>query len=222
MPEDVARALGAGEGSIVIAGKECRIRPLGATELAEVERECVKQYKREYLETLKANLDLLPATEDPVEYYQRRFDEVLKWDIDNLPPKYAYAEKKIKLTPALKTRVDEILALQEDEQAEKLKRTDATYRIYVRALLDGKMLSEDEYKKLSGATSVPKARIAYSQWWISGNIAGSITFVWAAFRQDGVTKEEIARFIMTPGGQAAIIEIVNDIERLSAPQANFG
>ena len=217
MADDVARALGAGAVEpVMIAGKACKIRPLTAVELCEVERECVKQYKRAYLEDYKANLDLL-AVADPVAHYQEKYDEVMEWDSENLPPRYAYQPDKVALTQPLRNRVAAILDLQDPMTV-----SDKLFRKLVAGALDAKMLAASEYKILAGVTDVPRVKISYSQWWITGNMDGMITFIWVCFRTSGVTKEEVAGELMRAGGTAMVMALSREIETLSAPKASFG
>ena len=88
MSEDVARALGAGGDITTIAGKECKVRPLSIRELTEVERECLKVYKRTFLETFHDNLDLLPDDE-AAGLMSRKLEEASAWDVGDLPSKKA-------------------------------------------------------------------------------------------------------------------------------------
>jgi hypothetical protein len=50
MSEKVARALGAAGESMSCNGKPCEIRPVGIKFLTEVQRECLKQFQRLFLE----------------------------------------------------------------------------------------------------------------------------------------------------------------------------
>lgn len=217
MSEDVARALGAGIAApVIIAGKECKVRPLTALELCEVERECVKQYKRAYLEDYKANLDLLEVA-DRGARFQEKYDEVMEWDTENLPTRFAYQPEKIALTPAFRAEIANIMSLTEPDKV-----SDKVMRKYGAAMLDGKMISIARYKELTGVDQVPRVSIAYTNWWITGSVDGMITFIWVCFKPSGVTKAEVAAELMKPEAKSMMVAVSREIERLSAPQASFG
>ena len=91
---------------MLIAGKECTVRPLGIRELTEVERDCAERYKRQYLKTFADNLDLLPA-EAKDRLLLEKMDVVARWDVDDLPPKFVHDPARVKMTDKLKSWVGE-------------------------------------------------------------------------------------------------------------------
>ena len=211
MPDDVARAVGAGGRTVNIGGKECTVRPLSIKELTEVERECLTIYKRNYLKTFSDNADLLPKGEG-IRMLQEKMEEVAKWDVGDLPSKYAYDPGSIKINRKLKKWLTEAFDMKEEIDDERMKRL-------VVAALDQMMLSTNKYQRMIGEPPV-RAKVGYVNWWITGSYEGMITFVWVCFAHNGVTKEEVATELGR--NQQMLAEITQEIEQLSAPAAGNG
>jgi hypothetical protein len=212
MSEEVARALSAASSTtITIAGKECVVRPLGIQELSEVERDCVKRYKRQYLETFSQNADLLPDGQG-MALLEKKIEEVSRWDVDDLPHKTAYDPSKIQLVDKLKDWVVESLNISDTKDDDRLK-------VLVAASMDRGTLSDDDYRRMVG-NDPPKVNVDYVNWWVTGNYEGMITFVWVCFRSQGVTREQIVESLR--GDMSLLIDLTREIERLSAPQAGNG
>lgn len=214
MPEDVARALGAAGGmpTVTIAGKECRARPLGMRELTEVERDCLDRYRRQYLETYAANLDLLPEA-SRAGLMEKKLDEVGRWDIDNLPLKFAYDSAEITLSPELRQWVTEHWHLGDGLSDERMRRLTA-------ASLDQEALSDADFRRMTGGDEPPKVKVPYVHWWITGSYDGMVTMIWTCFRRDGVTREQVMDSL--GDNLTALTELSREIEKLSAPQAGNG
>ncbi len=213
MSEATARALGAKSSEpIMIAGKECVPRGLGLRELSEVEASCLRSYKRRYLETYSENLDLLPDS-DRTRILQEEIRRTAGWDVEDLPCKYGFNAEEIALTPELKKCVMGYVGIAEDSPDTKFKRL-------VAGMLDEGTLSEEKYLELSHTTHSPKYKIPYAAWWITGCVEGKVTLLWACFRDNGVTREEVEKeFSDNPG---LLFQISQEIERLSAPKAGNG
>lgn len=227
MPEDVARAVGAEapDDDIVINGKICRMRPLGIKELCEVERECLKQYVRSYLEVYKNNLDLLPGV-DGQAFLQSKMEEVAKWDTNSLPLKLGCDARRVKVTPDAVAWVKANYGVgdsppgAETEGAEVRRIARENYfRRLISASVDNGMISAELYQTLTGEKA-PLVKIPYVNWWITGCMDGMITFIWIAFRTSDVTKDEVASAL--GNNPALLVHLSRELERLSAPKANFG
>lgn len=217
MPDDVARAVAAGGRTITIAGKQCQVRPLGIRELTEVERDCLQRYKRQYLETFQANLDLLPE-EDRGRTMDRKMEEAARWDVDDLPSKWAYDPRTLKITAELISWLTENMGVKapekdKDENDQMLRRTLAT-------ALDQGSLDENEYQKLSGGHKPIKAKVPYVNWWITGCFDGMISFIWTCFRRDGITREQVVEEL--GGNMGLLSDVSREIEHLSAPAVGNG
>ncbi len=211
--DDVARAVGAsGSAAVTIAGKECRVRPLGIRELTEVERDCLDRYRRQYLETYQGNLDLLPEGQR-AGLMARKLDEVGRWDVDTLPPRFAHDAARIKLTAELREWLISHWSLEGAQDDARLQRLAA-------ASLDQGSLNEVEYRQLTGGALPPRVKVPYVHWWITGSYDGMVTLIWACFRRDGVTREQVAEYL----GEdlTRLSELSREIEKLSAPQAGNG
>lgn len=222
MAEDTARALGANSGDVIlIAGKECLVRPLTVKELTEVERVCLKGYKRQFIETYSENADLL-GEEEGKQLVREKIDEAARWDVSSLPPKYACDDSKIKVTGTLKQWLKDNIGFSEKDQngaeipkqavEKRLKRL-AAYAI------DADMLSVDDFTKLTNEPPV-RQKVGYVNWWITGTFDGMLTMVWMAVRGGGVTKEDVAAEL---GKNPTLLShFAREIERLSAPDAGNG
>jgi len=210
MPDDMARALGAGSSSTVkIAGKDCSVRPLNIRELTEAERDCLQRYRRSYLETWQQNLDLLP---EGGEMLREKIEEAARWDVDDLPPKWAYDPRQIELTAGLKKWIKDEMNVEGKIDNDRMRRL-AT------SALDQGLLSEKKYVEMTGKKP-KKAKVPYVNWWITGAFDGMITFVWLCFRPDGVTREEV---IDALGDNPSLLaDTSRQIEELSSPAAGNG
>ncbi len=212
MSDAVARAVGAGSPTtVMIAGKQCTIRPLGIRELTMVERDCLQRFRRNYLETFAENADLLPRGGKGL--LERKMDEVARWDVDNLPPKHAYDAATVKVTNELRVWVaGEHDDVDKDASVEQIQQLTA-------ASLDSEKLSVAECQRLAGAVPVC-VKIPYASWWITGSIEGMISFVWMCFKRNGVTRDEVADELSER--PALLVELSRELERLSAPAVGNG
>lgn len=211
MSEQMARALGAKDPeAIKIAGKDCFLRPLGIRELIEVEKDCLKRYKRSYLQTFVDNLDLLPP-DQRLKLVETKMEEVARWDVGNLPHKVAYHPELIFISEEIKQWMKDKLTIVESDE-KKLK-------TMVAAVLDQGVMSEEDYKKMTGIEA-PRVSIDYVNWWITGNKEGMITFIWICFSNQDVTREQVEKELS--GDLRLLIDLSRSIERMSAPQAGNG
>ena len=209
MPEDTARALGAsGMTTVEIAGKQCQVRPLGIKELTEVERDCIERYRRSYLKTFADNTDLLSNNFSIVEEFQK----AAKWDIDDLPAKTAYDPASLKITKGLKKWLNEKDLVEGKVTNNQLKTLTAT-------CLDKEMLSVKEYIELTQSNPI-SVNIPYVNWWITGSFEGMITFIWTCFKDNGVTRDEVA--VELGNNPLLASELSREIEQLSVPTAGNG
>ncbi len=215
MSEEAARALGVLSSTTVkIAGKECTAKPLGVKDLLEVERICLADYKRRYLETFSSNIDLLPEKEGHA-LLSAKFEECARWDVGDLPPKTAYNHEEIVLTPQLREWVIENSGMKDEKDM-----PDSRCRRIASTLMDMERLTEDLYLKLSEQSHSPKYLIPYANWWLTGSTEGIVTLLWIAFRSSGITKDEIEEEFNRNMG--ALADLSREIERMSAPQAGNG
>ncbi len=211
MPEDSARALKANSPLVVKFGdKECSVRALGIKELTEVERECVKTYRRTYLETYAENMDLLPNGPG---LFEKKLEEAAKWDIGDLPPKEAYDPVRVKPTDKLKA----FIASHFDLDAKSLE--DAKTKRFAVALLDQGTLSREKYKGLT-KESIEPSKVPYVNWWITGSYEGQLTFVWICFKKYGITKQELSDKIAEE--PSLLVELSRELESASSPSVGNG
>jgi len=204
MSDELARAVGAKSAMIQIGGKECTVRPLSIRELLEIERECIKSYRREFLTTFSENMDLLPKeVRDKVMI--EKMNEAGRWDVDDLPKKYIYDARKINLTPELKAwLISNYGAMAEDEEVAK--------RLVVSSM-NQMELSEQEYKELAG-TIPTKLEVGYANWWITEDKEGQVVFIWMAIKHNNITKDKLLEAISE--NPSLLYEISSEVHMVSA------
>lgn len=218
MPDKEARALGVASGMppVTIAGKECRPRPLGAAELLECERVCLDEFKQDYMRSYKKNLPLI--VEDPKERHKTlldKLDEVSRWDTGDLPLRTGYDPSRIKITKKLRHWLRDTLDVSVAQMS------DQAVQRNIAGLLEEGTLSPNQYKRFVG--ELPRSiKVPYVNWWITGSYEGKLTFIWMAFRDGGVTKEEVAEFLAEPENTALLNELAFEVESLSAPKVGNG
>ena len=204
MSDDVARAVGAKSATIKIGDKECTIRPLSIRELLEIERECIKSYRRQYLTTFSENMDLLPRnSRDKI--MLEKMTEAGRWDIDDLPKKYIYDSRKIELTDKLKVWLQSNYGdmADDEEVARKL----------VVSAMNQTELSEQEYKEMAG-TVPTKLEVGYANWWITEDKDGQITFIWMAVKHNDISKKQLLEEISA--NPPLLYEISNEVHMVSS------
>lgn len=223
MSDDVTRAVGGKDPEPVkIAGKECFVRGLSIRELGEVERECLKQYKRKYLETFSDNYDLLPPDVDKFALMKEKMEEAAKWDVDDLPLRYAYDPDSLRTNGKLEDWAAKNVDFKTvDEKEKPLESTLLKVRLQrvIAAALDREMLDPKEYTKMTGHTPV-KMKIGYANWWITAVYDGMIELIYACFKNQGVTKDQV--FDELQKNPTLMVTLSRDIEKLSAPKAGNG
>lgn len=222
MAEDVSRAVGAADPDPVkIKGKEVKLRPLTLKELGEVERDCLKRFRRQYLEVYRDNLDLLSDSRRD-RLMEEKIEETAKWDMANLPPKYVVDSNKVRMTDKLRAWIDNYLENQEaPEKPEEEAAIGRYYKKLAGALVDRGILSDVEYRELTGYES-PKVRVPYVSWWISGDIAGQMTLLWQCVASCGITREDIETDPDLIQNPHKLMEIAGRIESLTAPTMGNG
>lgn len=181
MGDRVNRMLGAGE-ILTIDGIDYMLRPVVIQHLGDLERESLKHYKRQYLETFSENADLISNGEELV---REQLMHVAKWTIQDLPQREAFDASSIPVTNKLKNWVG--------EEYSETPETDEGIRALVGHALDNEKLTIDKVKELSGAFP-RRGRIRFDQWWVTGSKEGMISFIYSSVRRDHpeVKKEDVA------------------------------
>ena len=205
---------------IQINGKLCSIRPLTLGELATLERDCLKQYRRHYLETFSENLDLLPSS-TAATIMQQKMEETAKWDVDDLPTKEAYDPVKIKLTPRLRERVVSYLKQATPQASDYVEvgYSDKQIRLVAATLMDQDEITPEEYKSMTGSDITPN-RIGYVHWWMTGKVDGMVALVYQCVKQSNVTREEVEQYLKKD--MSTLVELSRLVETLSTPQVGNG
>jgi hypothetical protein len=207
MSDAEARVLGSGT-TIEVGGKVHRIEPLGMKELAELQREALKFYKRQYLKTFTENEDLLPDKR----MLEKKFDEVARWDINDCPTQRAYDTSTAKITPALIDRLtEEYGPLFEDDDNENVKEMKA--KVLLRLALDSEAISIEEVEKLSG-DRVRSAKISYDTWWITSTFEGQTALITVAIRK---TDPSFNSKDVLDWAAKDLAHVSNEVEKITRP-----
>lgn len=218
MSEDVARAVSSnGVTTTIIAGKECTVRPLSLKELGELERQCLKQFKRTYLETYAENADLLPESMR-AGVVQAKIDETAKWDVKDLPLKLVYDPTKIRINDKVGVWAKEEypgMVIDDKDDPEGNKKTQLIQRL-VAAALDGGNLEEEEYREMTGFMP-NRQKTGYVNWWITGSFDGMLEMIYIAFKHNGVTRDDVSTAVGI--NQSLMVNLSREIEHLTAPQS---
>jgi len=213
MAEDVARVLGASAGTLMIGDVECKVRPLTIIELTELERTCLKMYKREYLSTYSDNADLLPDGAGE-RLLREKMDEVSLWTLEDLPTKEVYDVSKIKINGSISKWLTDSFDYTPVKNASKEKVKRQKQEI-IATCLESEDLSVELYTKLTD--DVPrKHKVGYSSWWITGSHAGQLEMICKCFEGNPVTRSDI--ILAVSKNPQLMIELSRTIESLSAPE----
>jgi hypothetical protein len=103
---------------------------------------------------------------------------------------------------------------------EKREATDEKIKRLTAGALDDGSLSEEKYVELADGRKIVKIKIPYVSWWITGATDGMVTFTWVAFKQEGVSREEVEDAIAN--NKTLMIDVSRELERLSAPAVGNG
>lgn len=211
--DDTARALGAAGGkTITIAGKECTCRPLSARELAEVERICIEEYKDGYLATVARNVEKIPDASRRSPFMEEQMIEAAGWTVHDLPRVKTYDPDRVIVNADVRSWMAERFNLNGQTPVDRIKQATAN------ALEQG-LMSADDYTDMTDKQP-PAVMISYSNWWITGAYDGMIAFAWVCFRDNGVTRDDVAAAMSNDRGM--LTEIASQIELLSAPAVGNG
>jgi len=212
MSEREARALGAGS-TITVKGKEYRLQPLAVQQLCDLEREALKYYKRQYLETYTENADLLGDGAQGL--IERKYEEAAQWGLDDLPKKTAFDVSRVPVNDRLKAWAR---AFQEETGGEDEELTDRRVRALITTALDQERLNSKQVKKMTGRMPV-QGRVRYDQWWVTGCYEGMVSFIHSSIRHEHptVTKKNIREWSV-----ASVIESAREVETVTTPDLKNG
>lgn len=212
MSDKEARALGAGAMITVPDEKgmdhEFKISPVNMRQLAEIQKEALRVYRREYIQTYAEAAKLM---EDGQRVLHEKIEESARWDVRDLPRKLAYDASNLPLTKKVLDKLTTIYGeLPEDEDANKV---DAKRRALLSLSLDDGTIGADEIHKLAGKWP-GRAQIPYDTWWVTACYEGMTTLVWTSVSQNHpmVTKDDVGRWPLTSLAAAAKL-----VEMLTAP-----
>jgi uncharacterized ubiquitin-like protein YukD len=203
MSEREARAVAAGE-SIEVNGTTYRLRPISFQHLCDLERDALRYYKRQYLETFRDNADLLG--DDAHTVLTQEMAKAAKWDLEDLPQRAVHDVRGMKITEKLKKWI-------EDKYGEVPKEEQAI-RALVSMALDSEALKVQDVKEMTGVTPT-KGMVRYDNWWVTGSMDGMSSFILTSLREDHpqMTRADVVKWPLSAIAEA--VKIVGDITTVS-------
>src|SRR5690554_3468201 len=93
MSDALARVTGAGV-SLNVNGKEYQLRPVGLRQLQELQKEALRYYKRQYLQTF-ADAAALMGNGTSEKLLAEKIEECARWDVCDLPEQNAYDAEQV-------------------------------------------------------------------------------------------------------------------------------
>ena len=216
MSDDVARAVGAGiPTELTVNGKECRLKPLTVRELAEIQRDCLKHYRKDYLEALRDGYSLLPPERAEALMLQK-IEETSRWDIKDLPPQIVYDPQRVHVTDGLKEWLKEEL----EAKVTMLEKEDVVQRLTASAL-DSGTLTPAEYKTRTGFDVRP-VRVGYMHWWVTATIEGLMSMAFFGLHPLGepITRQDVA--IEFTNQYAELVNVARQVEEQTKPDVGNG
>jgi len=166
-----ARIVGAAE-TIEVGGKEYKLRPVSVQHLCDLQREALRHYKRQYLETYHDSADLLGNGKALME---QKIQEVARWTVRDLPQMDVFDVSKVPLTPKIVGWLE--------KNFDDLPESEDGKRAILSNSLDVGMLSPDDLKNLSGRGPV-RGKVRYDQWWVTAIFEGMVRFILSSIRID--------------------------------------
>jgi len=204
-----ARALGAGD-VLEVGKKKVRLRPIVVRHLCELEREALRAYKRQYIESFADSLKLVNG-QDSAKVLQAKMEEVASWDVSSLPRKHVYDASSIPVTPKLLDWIESEFDLRPEQEF--------SARAILSMALDTKIIGPQEVKKLSG--TVPRrGSVRYDQWWVTASAEGMARFVYLALEGSG--KNKLSYEDVCEWDYPKLIEASRIVEKLTAVQMGNG
>jgi len=205
MGEREQRAVGASDW-VEVNDKTYQLRPLVIQSLCDLEMAALEDYKRSFLRTFRANLDLVYSDgKERDREMAKKLEEVSRWTVNNLPYMRVFVCDSVPVTDGLKAKMVELgMDEQEAEHEGLVRATLATF------LNTGRITSE-EVKELTGRRP-SEGRVRYDQWWVTENLAGMIALIHCSIKQEHpeITREDIGRWPMSK-----ILEVSKKVGELS-------
>lgn len=208
MADDLARAVGAGASiDIKVGGQEktYELSPVGLASLQQLQREALKAFKRQYLETYVENTDLL-GNGTAENLVREKLDEVAKWDIGHLPKMKAFSVDHLEIKGSL---ADELL----NRYGEIATDVGAAKRLLATAL-DMEDIKPAQVKEWCG--KAPRSgQVPYDSWWVTGTYDGMMALIWVSVKKK---HPDFAKAELQDWPSTKIMEAARIVEQLTTPQ----
>ena len=191
-----ARMLAAGE-NLEVNEKRYKLRPVCAQHLCDLEREALKYYKRQYLQTFVENADLIGGKEAKA-LIERKIEVVARWDLSDLPQKDAYNASRCPTTKATNKWVEEKMG--------EVPESSSGVSVLLSMALDSGELTPKQVKEMTGVAPL-HGRVRYDQWWVTSSVQGMISIIISSLHQEHpeMTREVVSGWSFTKLAEAARI-----------------
>jgi hypothetical protein len=212
MSDREQRALGVG-GTITVREKKYELSPIAVQHLCNLEKESLRYYKRQFLQTFADNADLLG--ENSQDIITKKMEEAAVWDLDDLPKKTAYDVSHVPVTEKLREWAK---AFQVEIDGEKSELTDVKIRAMLSTALDQEKVKREEVKAMAGKFPV-QGKVRYDQWWVTGSMEGMVSFLLSSiqYKHPEVTEKEVKEWPIS-----SIFEGAREVESITSPNLKNG
>ncbi len=186
-------------------GVEYKANPLTLKQLTIIQKEALKYYKRNFIQTWSENADLLPNSEAML---AEAMNKAARMEISDLPLRTAYDCSKVKLNK----KVRELLVGFSDYE-DPINASDDDLVVMLQNACDKEQISCAQVKQATGTK--PKAvRVPYDAWWATSTYDGMATIIYCSFNDHhpDLTKEEILEW-----SPDQLIAVSAAVENLSSP-----
>ena len=199
-----ARMLAAAD-VIEVKGKRYKLRPVVAQHLCDMEREALRFYKHQYLQTYVDEAQMLGSKDYVRGLLEKKLEEVAKWDLGDLPQKDVYDVGVVTIN-------DDLRQWFKDTQTE-VPQTPTKLCALLNTALDRGQLSPEQLKKMTGKFP-QRGKVRYDQWWVTALAEGMISLIISSLTHEHpeMTREDIAKWPFTKLAEAARI-----VEHITTP-----
>lgn len=204
MGDREARALGSGS-TIRVRDREYLLAPITMKTLHELQRESLRSYKRQYLETY---IDAGSTLPDGV--LERKLEEVARWDVSSLPPRKAHSVASVPITESLEKRLRTIYA---SYATDDFPEGTVARQAILSTALDRGDIESSEVRELTGV-SPRVGYVPYDLWWVTATHEGQMVFVAASLQ---VNHPQMSRRDVEGWPIAKVIEAARLVETITAP-----
>lgn len=199
---DVEQRMVAAGDEIEVNGKKFKLRPVRIQHLCDLEKQSLRYFKKQYLQTFIDGQELMGnGFQDVV---TRKMEEIALWDLDDLPRKDAYDVSSIPVNQKVKEWIKDSFDL--------APKDDKGCQAVLSNALRTKRITPEEIKEMSGVAPL-HGKIRYDTWWVNGCYEGMIEFIYSSVRYEHpeLTREELKQWPLLK-----VVEAASTVDKLSS------